>query len=521
MKKIILMWLFTFQLCFAQGLTHILEIQPPFSENRILGVSILGVGDVNGDGWPDLAVGAGGPQKTFFYWGGPGILDTTADFSIPYVGSVMRLADLNGDGKEDLILSARDTVRVFFGKNPPPIAFDTMPGLILHGETLDDFYGGRAVAVGDLNRDRFGDLVVGAETYTIGGRGFGKVYVYLGKSVPTTTADFTVVGDSLSGFGVNVQIGDLDGDSYADLAVASRRAVQYPHEDQSIRIWRGGPSLTFSKNNYSQEMRKLDSNVDMYLFTLIDYNLDGKADIFYPDSGRAFFHWGRTDSVRYAPDLIINPFGAFTHYFTNLVFSIGDVNKDGISDFAFQTTPGGGNCVSVFLGNPPGPMITASGSRCRTSQASFWQITGVGDINGDGVGDFASSDPYFDDPGGSLPQPGYVVIFSGNKDWTSVSDPDSPCPCDFELSQNYPNPFNPSTTIQYSLAASDHVEIRVLDVLGRTIRTLVNRIEQPGAHAVVWNGRNNEGLPVAAGVYFYQLIVAGEASQTRKLVLLR
>jgi hypothetical protein len=88
------------------------------------------------------------------------------------------------------------------------------------------------------------------------------------------------------------------------------------------------------------------------------------------------------------------------------------------------------------------------------------------------------------------------------------------------LSQNYPNPFNPSTTIKYSVKEGAHVSLKIYNVAGQLVMTLVNEEKNPGMYTVQWNGVNNGGIPVASGVYFYSM-VAGDFSQTRKLILLK
>jgi hypothetical protein len=75
----------------------------------------------------------------------------------------------------------------------------------------------------------------------------------------------------------------------------------------------------------------------------------------------------------------------------------------------------------------------------------------------------------------------------------------------FELMQNYPNPFNPSTTITYSLTNSQQVKITIYDILGNTIRTLVNEFKEQGSHDVEWDGTNDSGVRQATGVYFYRM----------------
>ena len=89
------------------------------------------------------------------------------------------------------------------------------------------------------------------------------------------------------------------------------------------------------------------------------------------------------------------------------------------------------------------------------------------------------------------------------------------------LDNNYPNPFNPVTSIRYGITDRAHVTLRVYDVRGRLVRTLVDEVQNPDAnHRVEWNGRNNAGNPVASGVYFYKLN-AKNFTKTRKMVLLR
>ncbi|MDP3445515.1 MAG: T9SS type A sorting domain-containing protein, partial [Ignavibacteria bacterium] len=97
----------------------------------------------------------------------------------------------------------------------------------------------------------------------------------------------------------------------------------------------------------------------------------------------------------------------------------------------------------------------------------------------------------------------------------SVEENKNNIPSDFELKQNYPNPFNPTTKIQYSTPKSDFVILKVYNLLGKEIATLVNEYKSPGKYEIEFHATD---LP--SGVYFYTLS-SGNYSQTKKILLLR
>ena len=93
-------------------------------------------------------------------------------------------------------------------------------------------------------------------------------------------------------------------------------------------------------------------------------------------------------------------------------------------------------------------------------------------------------------------------------------------PLKYLLHQNYPNPFNPVTTLRYDLPEDALVNITIYDMMGRQISTLVSSLQSTGYKSIQWNGTNDAGQPVSAGVYLYK-IQAGDYSQTKKMVLLK
>jgi hypothetical protein len=99
-------------------------------------------------------------------------------------------------------------------------------------------------------------------------------------------------------------------------------------------------------------------------------------------------------------------------------------------------------------------------------------------------------------------------------------------PIDYSLDQNYPNPFNPSTTISFDIPVSSSVTLRVLNVIGQEVRTLVQGTLSQGRHEVVWNGVDDAGRALASGIYFYDLnatpVSGGKTfNDIKKMVLLK
>ena len=101
--------------------------------------------------------------------------------------------------------------------------------------------------------------------------------------------------------------------------------------------------------------------------------------------------------------------------------------------------------------------------------------------------------------------------------------PELKVPAEYSLSQNYPNPFNPTTSIQYSVVSDQsrpHLTLKIFNLLGQEVRTLVDGAKEPGYHTVTWDGRDDSGQEVASGVYFYRL-TAGNFADTKRMVLMK
>jgi hypothetical protein len=117
--------------------------------------------------------------------------------------------------------------------------------------------------------------------------------------------------------------------------------------------------------------------------------------------------------------------------------------------------------------------------------------------------------------------PFYVVnILLASISPISVKQISGEVPNKFELAQNYPNPFNPTTTIKFNIAKTSNVSIKIYDLTGKLVNTIVNQKMNPGKYDVKWTSTNSEGKFVASGVYFYR-IETGEFTDTKKMILVK
>lgn len=102
----------------------------------------------------------------------------------------------------------------------------------------------------------------------------------------------------------------------------------------------------------------------------------------------------------------------------------------------------------------------------------------------------------------------------------NISGTETGIPLNFTLSQNYPNPFNPETKIQYSVPELSKISLKVYDVTGKIVSSLVNTVQLPGKYSVIWNAKDDFGNTLPSGIYFYSLIT-DKFKETKRMVLVK
>ncbi len=114
----------------------------------------------------------------------------------------------------------------------------------------------------------------------------------------------------------------------------------------------------------------------------------------------------------------------------------------------------------------------------------------------------------------------YREVILSDQTSVGIENPEPALAQSYRLEQNYPNPFNPSTAIEYYLPSNSEVKIEIYNILGTKIASLINGKQSAGNHTVTWNGQDENGNPVASGIYFYKLSTPN-FSETKKMMLMK
>jgi len=126
----------------------------------------------------------------------------------------------------------------------------------------------------------------------------------------------------------------------------------------------------------------------------------------------------------------------------------------------------------------------------------------------------------FEKTGNNVIDINLVSAFLNETNVDAISNVNKNLPNKFEIYQNYPNPFNPETNIHYQIPKESKVVLKIYNILGQEVKTLVDEIKPAGFYSVKWNARNDFGRELASGIYFYR-ISAGDFNKTMKLILIK
>lgn len=377
--------------------------------------SVSSAGDVNGDGYGDVLVGQPGfhhfAGRAFLYLGGPQGLTTPADWTTAgqapggrYGLPATSAGDINGDGYGDVVVGAsghdghRGQLSLYLGS---PAGLSPTPAWTAAGTSPDGLFGA-LVAAGDINGDGRGDLVAGApgEVYSS-----GAIYLYLGtSSAPWLVYAARILGEPGRGrmyLGPHA-VGDVNGDSYGDVCVyvyhpgvgegGSDLAQLYSGEAGGLSATPTWTSPPGSGTHYQPNTCAVVGDV----------NGDSLGDVVVTDSGaegrrgKIDLYYGAVAGLSSSPGW--TRVGGPTHYgWGGYLSRVGDLSGDGVADllvgiptFSPWEEPGG---LYLFQGDPLQLSHDPSWvARVKVFVDGLTSVAeGVGDVNGDGYSDLVTS----------------------------------------------------------------------------------------------------------------------------------
>ena len=397
--------------------------------NNYFGISVSDAGDVNGDGYSDLIVGAYGYSsntgRAYIYYGGIS-MDNVADViltgpsTLSFGYSVSSAGDVNGDGYADVIVSGHtfssNTGRAYIfygGMNMDNVADKTLQGAVSGG-----FFGFSLSDAGDHNGDGFSDVIVGA--YAVSSFQ-GRAYMYFGGANMDTIADLTYTGESSNNFFGQIvsDAGDVNSDGYSDLMIS---APSYMTSVGKVYVYYGSGAPD-NAADVTLTGESAANNFGRGISSAGDVNGDGYSDIvagaqtYAGSTGKAYVYFGGS-SMNTIPDM---SFGGETagSLFGFSVSGGTDLNGDGYSDMSVGAYGYSSNKGRVYIyrysltGNDI-PDLRSSGS--FQSQLGF-SVSVAGDVNGDGFKDYVAGAPQFGDLAN-----GRISIFFGSQNPDTIPD---------------------------------------------------------------------------------------------------
>ncbi|MFA7361069.1 MAG: FG-GAP-like repeat-containing protein [Candidatus Kapaibacterium sp.] len=484
-----------------------LPFTPSWQSNDIDYHGQLSIGDINKDGYPDVAVSvyigqAGFSQKgkLKIYLNNNGTLsqnpswvsqDSLYTFSCAF-------GDADGDGDLDLAAACGesynlkiDNQRIYYNNNG---VFEYLPSW----KSLDQGYGMDANWA-DFDNDGRLDLVFCCE------RGPSKIYKNYGDSIGRmpiwTSQDASQYSNSLF-------VNDIDNDGWLDLAIADNNQIG---GSGKFKIYKNNSGTMNANPFWTSNFSGYGSGIN-----LCDINNDNFCDLICGAWWSACWIYVNNAGT-------FSPTSQWTSATNSVVETIAaaDYDHDGLDTLNAEFVGNGVKKLFYLSKNPLQKLLNIKFGNDTIPFNQFcyvlengWVSFGAPPTNGTNISikvlythdpDFAVSN--WDNNIGNYLFKNTIITSAGNLSLEMQTD--------FKLLQNYPNPFNPTTKIEFTVPKNSDVRISVFDVTGKEVAVLVNETLQAGTYQTDWNAS-----AFSSGVYFYRM-VTNRYSETKRMMLVR
>jgi len=523
------------------------------------GTSVSSAGDVNGDGYSDVIIGAPwydngktNEGRAFVYYGSASGLSATPDWTVKgdqdsaeFGYSVSTAGDVNGDGYSDVIIGAHwydneyydeGCAFVYYGSSS---GLSTVPNWTAEGNQSYAEFGYSVSTAGDVNGDGYSDVIIGAPWYTNTQSGEGLAVVYYGSdSGLSTVQNWRVEGDqefAVLGWSVS-SAGDVNGDGYSDVIIGAPWYDNGDYDEGRSFVYYGSSSGLSTTPAWTAEGNQANAEFGNSVSSAGDVNGDGYSDVIIgadcydnheTNEGLVVVYYGSGSGLSTTSDWSAEGNQKNAEFGTS-VSSAGDVNGDGYFDVIigapwYDNVKSDEGRTFVYYGNSSGlsdaPNWITEGNQGRAMFGT--SISTAGDVNGDGYSDVIIGAPWYDnenyDEGRSF------VYYGGSSGL--VEDKYTDSHKEFYLSVK-PSISNQAFRIRYCalenyfMSIGVPVCIKVYDKSGRLVKKIFEGKISTDSYETEWKGDDEQGRKVPGGVYFIYLKF-GKIEEAKKAILLR
>jgi hypothetical protein len=491
----------------------------------------LSCADYNNDGYVDVAIGSWQIPIRLYKNTGTAFVDVTTESGVGLIsyGGSINWIDYNKDGKIDFLF-ANDGIPPrynYFFKNNNLINFTNIAYSIGFVDSLSTL----CLAAADYDNDGDLDIYCGAQTSNANGTGV----LYRNNGDGTFTDVTNAAFANTFGYTWGAEWGDFNNDGFMDLYLAHSTGVN--------QLFKNNGNGTFT--DVAGTMGVNDAGT-CYSIGWADYDNDGDLDLYLAKGQNVADKMYRNDGLTFTDVSTQVGMGDLRH---SSCVSWGDFNNDGYLDLylnnngsenrLYKNNAESTNKWVIFRLNGVNTNRSAIGSRVTIKTGSLTQIREVEGGSGGkgqnslpvefGIGSATIIDSVIIRWYNGLTQrfanvtPNVIYNITEGQP-LGINNNIVGIPSSFKLYQNYPNPFNPSTKIKFDIpnnlplgrgVGGMIVSLKIFDILGKEIATLVNEPLSPGSYEVDWNASN-----FPSGVYFYQL-KTDKFIKSKKLILIK